>query len=239
MTSSGGASFDMRGLPFKKRLILALAPFLAGGLLRLLYLLNRKTTRNPEVWDRQMASGESALVAVWHENFPALLPRFAEAEIDALTSQSFDGELAARLIGQFGVGAFRGSSTRGGVEALNAMVRGAHDLKALGLTIDGPRGPRRRAKPGIAVLSMRTQLAVIPIAATATRSFRPRSWDRTCVPYPFGRYVFAVGEPIAPPPENSDQDVVRQKAKEIEDALNALQQEIEAEYGVNAYFENT
>lgn len=233
MTSSSDASFDSGALPFKKRLILALGPPLAGFLCATLLRLNRKTSVNQQRWDELIASGQPFLVAVWHENAMLLLPRFGQDRIDALTSKSFDGELAARLLAQFNVGAFRGSSSRGGAEALRAMVNGAKDLKALGITVDGPRGPRRNAKPGIAVLSMRTQLPVLPLAATATRSIRLGSWDRTCIPKPFGRFVFSVGELIEPADPDADRDVVREKTLEIESKLNAIQLEIEAEYGVD------
>ena len=233
MTTSGDTSLDARSLSFKKRLILRAGPPLAAGITRLLFYLNRKTTINGEFWVDAMRSGSPILVAVWHENALTLLPKFAENRIDALTSKSYDGELAARLLGQFSVGAFRGSSSRGGAEALNAMVKGAHDLKALGLTIDGPRGPRRKAKPGIAVLSMRTQLPILPLAATATKSIRPNNWDRTCIPKPFGHFIYKVGELIEPPVDGSHRDVIREKTLEVEAKLNALQAEIESEYGVD------
>lgn len=238
MTSTETASFDARKLSFKKRVILFVAPILAGLLVRTLYLLNRKSTQNPDIWNDLLTDGEPFLCGVWHENFVTLLPRFGEDKIDALTSRSFDGELAARLLARFGLGSFRGSSSRGGAEALNAMVKKARNLKVLGLTIDGPRGPRRCAKPGIAILSMRTQLRVVPLAATATRCIRLKSWDRTCIPLPFGRYVYAIGDPIDPLPQGSDRDAVRAKTQEIESALNAMQAAIESEYRIDPRFKS-
>ena len=69
--------------------------------------------------------------------------------------------------------------------ALDALSKGA----AVVITPDGPRGPRRKAAPGVAQLAAVAQVPVLPCAAQTTRRRVLRSWDRMVVPLPFGRGV--------------------------------------------------
>lgn len=223
---------DMENLPFKKRVVLRVAPAVIASYLRVVRATNRATETGAEHITDLEEQGQSYLMAIWHESVATALPRLGKAKVSALTSKSYDGALAAALIEQFGVRALRGSSSRGGREALAEMVKQADGLLAIGLTIDGPRGPRREAKPGIAALSQHTGIPVIPIASCSTRSFRLRSWDRTCIPLPFGLYVYLIGAPIAPA-ESSERESVREKSLEIQVALNGMHATLESEYGID------
>lgn len=223
-------------LPIKKRLILKVVPILASGLVRALYASNRILETGTEHWEELEEKGQPFLIPIWHETIAMALPRFARGNIHALTSMSFDGAIAAALLGRFGVETLRGSSSSGGRKALAEMVKRVQTMKALGMTIDGPRGPRRVAKPGMAALSQRAELPILPIASVATKSIRLRSWDRTCLPKPFGTYVYAIGEAIAPA-ISSDRDCINEKSLEIQARLNELQEQIESEYSIDAQLE--
>jgi lysophospholipid acyltransferase (LPLAT)-like uncharacterized protein len=90
----------------------------------------------------------------------------------------------------------RGSSSRGGKEALSAMVELAAESVDLGITPDGPRGPRHQVKAGVAQLARLTGRPVIPLAFVCGRGHRFNSWDRFLCPYPFARAVFRFGQPL-------------------------------------------
>ena len=59
-------------------------------------------------------------------------------------------------------------------------------------------------QPGVITLARLTGIPVIPVAFSARPSRRLRSWDRTLLPYPFGRGRFVCGEPM-PVPRKADQ----------------------------------
>src|SRR5262245_36675985 len=101
------------------------------------------------------------IYAFWHEGI--LLPayQYARRDIRVLISQHADGQLIAEICHRLGFRTVRGSSTRGGAEAVREMLRaggGCH----LALTPDGPRGPRREVQPGVAYLAARTGMPVVP-----------------------------------------------------------------------------
>ena len=234
MTSPPNSVTPKKPLKLSQKLILIFAPRLLATLLRSFYFLSRESFHGSEKLDTLLEADEPILVAVWHESASILIPKFAAQGIHALASQSRDGELGARLLKCFGVECVRGSSSRGGSQALNEMVNLGPDVKALGITIDGPRGPRRKSKPGIVVLAQRTGHSILPVAASATKSIRAKSWDRACIPLPFGRYVYAIGD-LIPPPESNDPEVMSAKILEVETIMNNLQEALEAEFGIDPH----
>ncbi|HEV2764653.1 MAG TPA: lysophospholipid acyltransferase family protein, partial [Pyrinomonadaceae bacterium] len=138
-----------------------------------------------------------------------------------MTSRSFDGEYIARFIQRFGYGAARGSSSRGGVGAVVEMARLMRAGSPAGFMIDGPRGPRRVAKPGAVLLAKKTGQPVLPFTVEAERHWRVRSWDRTQIPVPFTRAAVRIAPPIYVPPD-ADEAALAAKLGELQRALDAL-----------------
>jgi lysophospholipid acyltransferase (LPLAT)-like uncharacterized protein len=140
-------------------------------------------------------AGEPYIVALWHGHILPGMWYFRDRGIVVVTSENFDGEWIARIIQRFGYGAARGSSSRGGARAMRSLLKSiAHTPAAV--TVDGPRGPRGVAHPGIVWLAKATGHPILPIHAAADRAWTMRSWDRTHVPKPWSRVVVAIGEPL-------------------------------------------
>jgi lysophospholipid acyltransferase (LPLAT)-like uncharacterized protein len=206
---------------------LAIIPPIAWALARSLYLSNRVEVRDGHYFTDAIDQGR-ALLGVWHESAIMAANFHRGNNFHSLTSYSFDGELAARLISWFNEEAVRGSSSKGGSGGLRQLEKALQLTPCVGLTMDGPRGPRREAKPGLAILSARAGVSVIPNAFVPTSCWRMRSWDRFPVPKPGGRVICAFGAPI-PPPENDSREAINAMRLKIETALNTLYDEIEAE----------
>src|ERR1700722_19977776 len=69
----------------------------------------------------------------------------------------------------------------------------------VGITPDGPRGPRRVAARGIAQLAALAAVPVLPCAARTSRRIILNTWDRMAIPLPFGRGVVVGGPAIIVP----------------------------------------
>ncbi len=150
--------------------------------------------------ERLAAGGEPAIVAIWHSD---LLPvgfllhrRLVRRglAVSALVSRSTDGEILARSISPFGFGTIRGSTSRGGLAALRAVVRETERGGFIVIAPDGPRGPARVAKSGIVQVAAATGAPIVPMAGSARHVWRARSWDRLQIPKPFTEVVVARGE---------------------------------------------
>lgn len=180
----------------KDRLLLVLVPPLAAIFIRVLYHLNRIEYIGEEhpraFWQRD----EQIILPYWHEQTLLMVFGYRGPKVNVLISESKDGELLTRTMRYFDVQAVRGSSSRGGRAAFRALVALGKEKVDIVLTPDGPRGPRRELKDGVIQLARLTGRSVIPMAFSCSRGFRFASWDRFLFPLPFGRGVYAFGEPL-------------------------------------------
>ena len=211
-----------------QRLGLFLIPPCASTALKVLLSSTTRETRNTHHWDGLVNSKKPFVIAVFHETMTLAACYFRNTGFHTLTSHSYDGELAARLLSHFGIKALRGSSSRGGMKALSQLSKATSVTQAVGWTVDGPRGPRRRVKSGVALVAAKIDAPIIPVAFASTKRWRLNSWDRFMVPKPFATLVCAYAEPV-PPPQSSRREDIEHTRLEVERRLNALHDEIESE----------
>jgi len=137
------------------------------------------------------------LASLWHETILIGTWYHRGCGVNVMISSSRDGELIATIARRLGYTPVRGSSTRGGREAAQALVDALKAGSNCAITPDGPRGPRRQVQPGAALIPRISGRPVVPFAFAAERCWRLKSWDRFIIPKPFSRAVFVYGEPIA------------------------------------------
>ena len=147
-------------------------------------------------WDANLK--ERYLYAFWHENLMSIMAVRSAAPTSILVSQSSDGELLSRACGYFGVNTIRGSSTRGGMEAVEDVLKIKGESHIL-VAPDGPRGPRREVKRGLAYLASWTGMGVVPLGIGFSRAWHAKSWDQTAIPKPFSKIVMVAGPVIRVP----------------------------------------
>jgi len=168
------------------------------------------------------------LAALFHESLVAAAWLYRDQGYRVAVSRSRDGSLISSTLHSLGFGeSARGSSSRGGSAALSTLIRALAAGTTVAVLVDGPRGPARVAKPGIAALARLADRPVQPVAVAATPALRLRSWDRSLVPLPFARVVCAYGEPIAPD-RDGDKTSELAYATRVDGRLAALQAEAEA-----------
>jgi lysophospholipid acyltransferase (LPLAT)-like uncharacterized protein len=83
-----------------------------------------------------------AIIAFWHGKMLPAWKFFGSFGANAIVSQSKDGEILTALLEKWGFRVVRGSSSKGGREALQEIV----DIAPKGyflITPDGPQGPRK------------------------------------------------------------------------------------------------
>lgn len=141
------------------------------------------------------------IFSIWHENLLLPAARFGAPDLAVLISSHADGQLLGGLITAMGMEMVKGSSTRGGVEAVRQLLRPDTTWRHLAITPDGPRGPRRIVQPGAIYVASRTGMKIVPVGIGYRRPWRLKSWDRFAVPRPFSRARIIQGEPITVPPD--------------------------------------
>ena len=181
-------------------------------------LINRDADTHPADADQSRF-----IYAFWHESL--LAPVRFKARVRVLISKHADGELIAQAAQWLGVGVVRGSTTRGGGEAL-VELWDRSTRSHLIFTPDGPRGPRRRIQPGIIIMASRSGLPIVPLGVAYTRAWRAKSWDKFAIPKPFCRCYFVAGEAIRLP-ENLDRAGVEHYRALVEARMCEVTQDAE------------
>ena len=142
------------------------------------------------------------IYAFWHENLLMPAYHYSRPDIWVLISQHADGELISEACRRLGFRTVRGSTTRGGAAAVRELL----DVSSrghLGVTPDGPRGPRRRVQPGLVYVAAKTGLPIVPAGFAYDRPWRARSWDRFAMPRPWSLATCVTDDRIVVPPDAS------------------------------------
>ncbi len=156
----------------------------------------RYEIRGLETVDREISAGLVPVFAVPHHTILLSALCYGNRPATLLASLSSDGEIAARFLRKRGFRIVRGSSSRGGKEALGSLKLALQSGQPVAITFDGPRGPRLIPKAGVAVCAWHAsgslfllKFQVKPILfGRLLACIRLNSWDRFLIPLPFCRF---------------------------------------------------
>lgn len=196
---------DLSKYSFKDRLLIRAADLAFYLVIRFLGATARFEVEGWEHHDAVTNAGKLPIYIFWHERIMMTTYWWRNRKIVVLTSQSRDGEYIARFIQRFGYGAVRGSSTRGAVGAVLEMARLMRAGCTMCFVVDGPKGPRRVAKMGPALLAKRSGHPILPVTMALKKHWTLPSWDLFQVPKPFTRAKVFVAPPIYVPADADEQ----------------------------------
>ena len=207
----------------------AAACWLGARYIRLVRLTGRWRIEGAEHPERLLAGNRPFLVAFWHGRLMMMSEAWPyDRPFQMVISQHADGALISRTIGALGFGTLSGSTSRGGVAVLRAMVRALGNGSCVGITPDGPRGPRMRAAQGAVQAARLAGVPILPIAYAASPSRKARSWDSMMIPSLFGRGIIRWGAPI----EIARDADIEDETRRLEERLNDLVAALDAELGL-------
>ncbi|HEX9639102.1 MAG TPA: lysophospholipid acyltransferase family protein [Acidobacteriota bacterium] len=210
-----------RRLHWRRRALLPLAGVAGPPLIRLLGSSQRWQAEGLEQLERARAVGKPLILVFWHEGILMATYRFRHRNIAVMTSRNYDGELIARIITRLGYVAVRGSSSAGASVATRELVQRLAAGQDIGFAIDGPRGPRRRIKPGAVFTAQLGGAPLVPFTVALRRPLRLRSWDRFQIPRPFSTARLLVAAPILVGPGPGEQE---RASRELQQALDRLEE---------------
>ncbi len=196
---------------------------------RYFYRTLRVKTENPWWENPDLDPARPVVLAHWHEDDIALIGKYAPVGFHVIVSLSKDGHLLSYVLEKLGAIPVRGSSSRGGARALLEMIKALRMSRGAGaITIDGPRGPRHIAKPGVVGLAIKTNAQLLTVSAGARHRFVfKKSWSKTYLPLPFSTVIHIVSKtPIELPADGSVEEFSR-VTREIETQLEEDHRKIE------------
>ncbi|WP_421782869.1 lysophospholipid acyltransferase family protein [Kiloniella litopenaei] len=201
--------------------------------------LVRSTVRWQEIIPdetRKYLEGDSNIIGCfWHARMIMMFNAWKgsdRSKFHMLISAHRDGRVIAKSIENLGFNTVEGSSRRGGATALVNLKRTLDKGGAIGITPDGPKGPRMRAKTGAIKAAQMTGRPILPVTGTVARRKVFNSWDRFVLPAPFTKGVIIWGTPIYVE-KHASRDQQEHYRLELEDQLNKLTQMADRSFGQN------
>jgi hypothetical protein len=170
-------------------------PFIASIFIRLIYLTNKKNFHVPKV-----VGDEPAIFACWHGELlmlPYLYFYYRKTpHAKVLISSHFDGMLISKTIKYFGLDTISGSTNRNATRVLMQGIRTLKEGYDIGITPDGPKGPRHEVADGVVVMAQKTGAKVVLVRIIPTKYWQLRSWDKFIIPKPFGTLNYYTTAPL-------------------------------------------
>ncbi len=162
------------------------------------------------------------LYCIWHDRILMTLFIGKPQNVAGLVSKHQDGSYVADTMNFLNIKPVRGSTQRGGTEALRQLMGVAKDYH-IAITPDGPRGPRREIKQGIVFLASKTGNSIIPLAYHCKSYWSLKgNWTDLMIPKPFTKVAVFGGHPIPVPKKCS-----REQMDEIIQQLEAMMEHCE------------
>jgi lysophospholipid acyltransferase (LPLAT)-like uncharacterized protein len=176
----------------------------------------------------QQSIGERPLIgSFWHACMIPATCMCRNLGVRVMSSNSYDGEYMGRIIRKFGFVAVKGSSSRNAVRALLGLRRALQEGWSVAFTLDGPRGPRYKVKPGPVALARSSGVPLTMFHMAVDRAWVLNTWDRLIIPKPFSRVLMRFGKLIPVPPKVSDTDLEVYQ-EELQNSLDRVREFAEA-----------
>jgi len=212
--------------------------WLAASYVRLMRTTGRWRTEGGDHPAHYLTEGKPFIVAFWHQRL-LMMPYTwrsvgGDRPFNMLISSHRDGEIISRTIARFDIKTIAGSTGKGkgGAAALRQILKALKAGEVVGMTPDGPRGPRMRASDGIIQAARMAGVPIFPLTYSASNRKVIQSWDRFILPLPFSRGVFHWGDPIFVD-RKLDEEGMEAKRVELENALTELTQKTDRSLGLD------
>ena len=101
------------------------------------------------------------------------------------------------MISFFGIGAIRGSSSKGAVKALAQSFRELKSGTDVIITPDGPRGPYHSVADGAVVIAQKQNAQIQILNYEASKFWQLKSWDKMIIPKPFSEISYTLSPPFS------------------------------------------
>ena len=183
----------------RKRLLRSLSLFLfppcSALLIRLLYMSSKKVFHLPKE-----VPAEPAIMALWHGDLfyiPFIYFKIRQKpDVSMMISEHFDGQIIAKTNSYLKLKSIHGSSTRNGAKVLIAAMKVLKNGGDVGITPDGPKGPRHEVAEGIVIMAQKTKSKIVVLSCVPKSYWQINSWDKFTIPKPFTQVDLYASEPI-------------------------------------------
>ncbi len=196
---------------FKSFLIQKILAFI--GYLYILFVGSTSVIKikNDDISKKMWIEKKPFILAFWHSQLMMIGYVWkSNAVLNMLASSHSDGRFGAYIAGHFNL---KNVSivAKNKSPSLRQIFKILNNGNYIGITPDGPRGPRQKVSEGIIKIAINSQVPIIPLGFASNKNFKLKSWDEFLITYPFSRCNFVWGEPIIIPSTTKDKELEKYK----------------------------
>ena len=187
-----------------------------------IYLVNLTSSINYEnesIPKNYWNNNKPFILAFWHNQL--MMIGFAwkkNNKINILASGHSDGRFGA-IVGKYlNLNNIQASDKNKNI-SLRPIFKLLNENNYIGITPDGPRGPKERVSEGIIKLAKTSRIPIIPIGFWSSKNFKLKSWDSFLITLPFSKCSFVWNEPLEIP-RNIGENHIQHYQKLLEDKIN-------------------
>ena len=206
---------------FKEWFYLNILPPVAWTVMNLTTITIRTKIIGEEKIDPLRQDGKKLIYIFWHGRQFLLIRYLSKLNLAVMSSTSRDGMVQSKILKKFHFEIIPGSSSKTPVKALIKSLRKMQQGFNFAITVEGPRGPIYKVKPGALYLAKKTDGYLIPMIFSSSPARIFKAWDRYLLPMPFSRAVILFGEPFKPS-SGLDEQTIQLESLELEETLNDL-----------------
>ena len=186
------------------RLIQTLISLIGSIYVLTVYKTSKVNLKNRKKIENLLERNESFIYSFWHDQLLMCpLTWQSNSNIKVLISKHRDGDIIAQLISNLGFEAIRGSThktnkikNKGGLLSARKMIKSLKNGISIGISPDGPKGPRHKVSEGILSISRLSKSVILPVGIGFKKKWVLNTWDKFIIPKPFNEITVIWGDPI-------------------------------------------
>ena len=186
------------------RLIQTLISLIGSIYVLTVYKTSKVNLKNRKKIENLLERKESFIYSFWHDQLLMCpLTWQSNSNIKVLISKHRDGDIIAQLISNLGFEAIRGSThktnkikNKGGLLSARKMIKSLKNGISIGISPDGPKGPRHKVSEGILSISRLSKSVILPVGIGFKKKWVLNTWDKFIIPKPFNEITVIWGDPI-------------------------------------------
>ena len=181
----------------RSKLIYSLVCWIGSKYIKFVSNTTKWTFINKKYVDQLWHKNESFILCFWHGRL-LMMPKSwnIKKKINVLISAHPDGQLLSKTVKHFEINTIIGSTSKGGSVALRNIIKSLKSGISIGMTPDGPRGPKMKINSAIIKLASLTGCKILPLSYSVKRKIFLNSWDRFLLALPFNKGCFIWGKPL-------------------------------------------
>lgn len=180
----------------KKNILQFLGKHFIFFTVQLLLKTVRLEVKNFVPLEKYLKEEKNVIVAFWHGTMILPWYLFRNKKFAGLVSKSKDGEILSKVLNKWNYFVERGSSHKGGKEAMQKIISKVQQNYSIAITPDGPTGPPFKMKAGAVIAAKKTGRPLFLAGVAFKKKIMLKSWDRFQIPYPFTKAVIIFSDEI-------------------------------------------